>query len=185
MVREDMQKIQFNKDDFKHPFAYTGVYIEWESFNIMSSQLIRNVSYTFVAIAIISLLLVADVVVSILVFLCVFITIVDIAGCAFFMGLTIENTTSICIILSVGLGLDYVAHVGVAYVVTPVGNRATRASTSLGLMGTAVFNGGFSTFLAFSLCAGSDYYAFLTFFKMFAIVVLFGLFHGLLVLPVL
>ena len=75
-------------------------------------------------------------------------------------------------------------------------------------IGPAVFNGGFSTFLAFILLAFSDSYVFLTFFKvclhildnslnvcihmtqlyfllqMFGMVVAFGLFHGLLFLPV-
>ena len=52
-------------------------------------------------------------------------------------------------------------------------------------IGPAVFNGGFSTFLAFILLAFSDSYVFLTFVKMFGMVVVFGLFHGLIFLPVL
>merc|ERR1712154_35881 len=52
-------------------------------------------------------------------------------------------------------------------------------------MAPAVFNGGFSTFLAFILLAGSSSFIFQTFFKVFFSVVLFGLYHGLVFLPVL
>ena len=52
-------------------------------------------------------------------------------------------------------------------------------------MGPAVLNGGLSTLIAFILLLSSDSYFFLTFFKIFFLVVLFGLFHGLLFLPVL
>jgi hypothetical protein len=51
-------------------------------------------------------------------------------------------------------------------------------------MGSAVFHGGFSTFTAFVLTSTSDSYVFNTFFKMFAMVVLFGLVHGLVLLPI-
>ena len=51
-------------------------------------------------------------------------------------------------------------------------------------MGPAVFNGGFSTFLAFALLMMSQSYVFKSFFKIFFLVVLFGLFHGLAFLPV-
>ena len=47
-----------------------------------------------------------------------------------------------------------------------------------------MFNGGFSTFLAFILLAGSKSHVFSTFFKVFFLVIVFGLFNGLLLLPV-
>ena len=51
-------------------------------------------------------------------------------------------------------------------------------------IGPAVLNGGISTFLAFVLLCMSKSIIFLTFFKIFFLVVVFGLFHGLLFLPV-
>ena len=52
-------------------------------------------------------------------------------------------------------------------------------------VGPAVFNGGLSTLLAFILLSTSQSYVFLSFFKIFFLICVFGLFHGLLVLPVL
>lgn len=84
-----------------------------------------------------------------------------------------------------------------------------RAIATLSIVGPAVFNGGLSTFLAFVLLGSSEAYIFNTFFKvflknlsifinkillanfirivpfqLFTCVVIFGLFHGLLFLPV-
>lgn len=113
----------------------------------------------------VNLVLIADITVSILVFLCVALTLLNIAGGAYFMGLTIEILTSIILILAVGLALDYSAHIGVTYVVTRAPDRKQRTVLTLNTMGCAVFNGGFSTLLAFVLVAFSDSYVFLTFFK--------------------
>ena len=52
-------------------------------------------------------------------------------------------------------------------------------------MGPAVLNGGVSTLIAFILLLTSDSYFFLTFFKIFFLTVLFGVWHGLVLLPVL
>ena len=51
-------------------------------------------------------------------------------------------------------------------------------------MGPAVLNGGLSTLIAFILLLSSDSYFFLTFFKIFFLTVLFGVWHGLVLLPV-
>jgi hypothetical protein len=51
-------------------------------------------------------------------------------------------------------------------------------------MGPAVLNGGLSTILAFILLSTSDTYIFLSFFKIFFLICVFGLYHGLIVLPV-
>ena len=60
-----------------------------------------------------------------------------------------------------------------------------RLVATLTNIGPAVFNGGVSTFLAFILLASSKSHVFITFFKIFFLVVSFGLFHGLFFLPVL
>lgn len=52
-------------------------------------------------------------------------------------------------------------------------------------MGPAVWNGGFSTYIAVGLLVFSNSYPTLTFFKVFFCVVFYGLFHGLCYLPVL
>ena len=84
---------------------------------------------------------------------------------------------------SAGLCVDYSTHIMHRFLTEP-GDRAGRVVNTLTNIGPAVFNGGFSTFLAFVLLATSRSHVFSSFFKIFFLVVAFGLFHGLLVLPV-
>merc|ERR1712071_360183 len=79
--------------------------------------------------------------------------------------------------------IDYSAHIGHAFT-TVHGSKSTRAKVTLARMGPAVWNGGFSTFLAFILLCNTDSHIFTTFFKLFFGVVVFGLFHGLAYLPI-
>ena len=63
--------------------------------------------------------------------------------------------------------------------------RDERVISTMTEMGPAVFNGGLSTLLAFILLATSKSYVFMSFFKIFFLICIFGLFHGLIALPVL
>ena len=65
------------------------------------------------------------------------------------------------------------------------GSKSERAVSAVEAIGPAVLNGGVTTFLALVLLAGSTSHTFLTFFKVFVLTVVFGLFHGLVLLPVL
>merc|ERR1712141_62316 len=95
-----------------------------------------------------------------------------------FWGLTIDVVSSVIIIISIGLCVDYSAHIAHAFL-SVQGSRTERSITALQNIGPAVLNGGFSTFLALVVLATSDSYIFGTFFKLFFLVIVFGLFHGL------
>jgi predicted RND superfamily exporter protein len=82
-----------------------------------------------------------------------------------------------------GLCVDYSAHICHTFL-TLRGSRRERAAATLVDIGPAVLNGGISTFIAFILLVTSDSHVFSSFFKIFFLVVVFGLFHGLLLLPV-
>lgn len=70
-------------------------------------------------------------------------------------------------VLAVGLCVDFAAHVGHIFL-TFDGSRQERAIKTVKYIGTATFNGAFSTFLAVSLLGISDAYIFQTFFKVVA-----------------
>lgn len=64
------------------------------------------------------------------------------------------------------------------------GDGNQRALKTVQNIGGAVWQGGGSTMLAVALLAFSDAYTYQTFFKVFTIVVIFGLFYGTFLLPV-
>ena len=83
-----------------------------------------------------------------------------------------------------GLAVDYAAHIAHYFMTAEEGDRNERVRQTLINIGPAVVNGGFSTFLAFILLMTSKSYVFKTFFKIFFLVVTFGVYHGLVFLPV-
>jgi len=101
-----------------------------------------------------------------------------------FWGLTIDVISAVDIIIAIGLCVDYAVHICHAFL-TVSGSKKERAQAALVDMGPAVLNGGVSTLIAFILLLSSDSYFFLTFFKIFFLTVLFGVWHGLVLLPVL
>ena len=82
----------------------------------------------------------------------------------FSSGLSIEAGTMVCLILAIGLAIDYSSHIGYKFMIY-TGTREERARFALINMGPAVFNGGFSTFLPIVMLSGSNIYVTMTFFK--------------------
>ena len=87
-----------------------------------------------------------------------------------------------------GLSVDYAAHVAHAFLNTkdPDGGDSRKKRTLIAVrhIGAAVTYGAGSTLLSQSLMAFSKAYVFRTFFKIFFLVTIFGLWHGLVFLPV-
>ncbi|XP_078695306.1 patched domain-containing protein 3-like [Branchiostoma floridae x Branchiostoma belcheri] len=164
-------------------FPYASQFRRYETNKIIQQEVYRNIGLAMLAVMVVTLLLVADLLMSLYITLCVVLTLVDLGGLMHFWGLTIELSTMVILVLAVGLAVDYSAHIGHTFMLVH-GTRNERAKETLLRIGTAVFNGGFSTFLAFVLLSGSQSYIFQTFFKVFFGVVLFGLWHGLVFLPV-
>ena len=101
-----------------------------------------------------------------------------------FWGLAIDTSAAVLLSVALGLAVDYSAHIAHAFITKPGNSRDQRIQKVVVEIGPAVFNGGFSTFLAFSILMISKLYVFKVFFKIFFLVVVFGLYYGLIVLPV-
>lgn len=90
--------------------------------------------------------------------------------------------------MAVGLSVDYAAHVAHAFLIAKSQdgklNRRSRVLTAVRHIGAAVAYGAGSTLLALSLLVFSRAYVFQSFFKIFFLVIIIGLWHGLLLLPV-
>jgi len=180
-LREKVEEV-FADDNLAFP--YSQFYLGWETNKVISEELFRNMGLALMAVFIVTLIVLANFWTCLMVFTCVGFTLVNITGTMHFWGLTIDTVTTIILVLAVGLSVDYASHIAHTFMVIS-GTRSERARATLRDIGPAVFNGGFSTFLAVVLLAFSNSYVFKTFFKVFFCVVLYGLFHGLCYLPVL
>ncbi|XP_068236548.1 patched domain-containing protein 3-like [Palaemon carinicauda] len=168
--------------DFAAPIAFE--YSSWETDKVIFGELIRNLCLAMAAVLIMTLILLANVMASIYVLLSVALTLLDVMALMTWWGLTVDIITCINLVLCIGLCVDYSAHIALHFLQVK-GDRNERVRQSVRDMGPPVINGAFSTFLAFVLLANSDSHVFLSFFKIFFGVFIFGVYHGLVFLPVL
>ena len=143
---------------------------------------------------IVVLIITADFTVTLLVFLNVVITDIFLFGHVHYAGLTLNPLVVLNIIIAVGIAVDYSAHIAYAYLVEPVPDnseydtptkiRIYKASKALRKMGSSVFHGGFSTFLAVLVLVANETYIGLVFFRLWFGIIFFGLANGFIFLPV-
>lgn len=165
-------------------FAFASAWLNYEQYKAIEVEAIRNISSTMaVMVVIIAFLLVNPKAVAV-VCLCLCLIIINIIGYMHFWDLTLDSVTIIMLIIALGLSVDYAAHIGRAFMEVP-GTPDERLRLCLENMGVAVLNGAVSTFLAVLLLGGSKSYVFITFFCQLFLCIVFGLAHGLLLLPVL
>uniref|UniRef100_A0A0K2U8Y5 SSD domain-containing protein n=1 Tax=Lepeophtheirus salmonis TaxID=72036 RepID=A0A0K2U8Y5_LEPSM len=165
-------------------FPLSQGYSMWETDEIIGYELYKNIIFAFVAVFIMTWIVISNFVASFLVLFAVMLTVLDVSGIMHFWGLTIDTVSCNFLIISIGLCVDYSTHVAHRFLIEAEGSRDQRIVKALTNIGPAVMNGGISTFLAFCLLCGSSSHVFITFFKVFFLVVTFGLFHGLVFLPV-
>ena len=165
-------------------FPYSFQYLFYEQYAVIQREALTNLGLALVAVFVITFLILGDLRSTAMVMLCVLLTDCDILGLMYLWGLTIDSVSVVNLVLAIGLAVDYSAHVAHAFT-EATGTRNERAQKAVLEMGTAVIHGAFSTFLAVLVLASSKSYIFRVFFKQFFGICLFGVFHGLVFLPVL
>jgi len=110
----------------------------------------------------------------------------------YYWGLTFNSVVVVNVVIAIGLAVDYSAHIAHTYLTiippkrckTPEAKRLYKAKTAVSQMGSSVFHGGFSTFLAISVLGFSKSYVFVVFFKLWVGIIIFGMANGFFLLPV-
>ncbi|KAG7160185.1 NPC intracellular cholesterol transporter 1-like 1 [Homarus americanus] len=181
---ESVRKVVRDMNFTSYVKAWSRAYGEWETNQVITEELYRNMGLALGVVFLVTLLLIASFVTSFMVVVCVVFTLVDVGALMHWWGLTIDTVSCIDLVLAIGLSVDYAAHVGHTFM-TKTGTRDERARQTVTTIGPAVLNGGFSTFLSFIFLSVSGSHVFQTFFKVFFAVCVYGLYHGLVFFPVL
>ena len=109
---------------------------------------------------------------------------VDLLGVLKWAGADINPVSYVSLVLSIGLMVDYLMHVLLCYYESE-GKREEKTIETLRTMGSSILLGGVSTFLGIIPLAFSTSEIFTTVFYAFLGLVLLGMSHGLILLPVL
>lgn len=108
------------------------------------------------AVLIIVLIITASVSATIMVAMSVLLVDLFLIGLIYFWGLAFSPFVMINIVIAIGLSVDYSAHIAHAYllvvppphIIKKADIRMYKTKKALATMGSSVFHGGFSTFLA-------------------------------------
>ena len=141
-------------------------YPNWLADKVIEQEVFQNLGCAVAAIFITVLLFLASLRGALLVLFCVVSTITEVAGFMHLWGLTMNVLTCMTLVISVGLCVDFSAHI-VHFFLAASGSRDSRVEATMTRVGPAVFNGGLSTLLAFILLSTSRSYVFLSFFKVY------------------
>ena len=172
-------------DDLPPAFPYSDKFLTIEGFKIIRRELFQNVGLALAAVGIIVFFTVASPATALLITMNVAFCIVEILGFMYAAGIVIDSVSVINIVLAVGLSVDYSAHIGHCFMTKGGSDNDERVTESLADIGASVLSGAMSTFLAVAVLLFSSSYVFETLSKQFALTVVLGISHGLLLLPVL
>ena len=92
-------------------FPWTFEYITWEQNAVVSQEIYVNLALSLAAIFVLSFILIANWLSSLLVLGSVALTIADIIGIMYWWGLSLDSVTSVNLVLAVGFSVDYSAHI--------------------------------------------------------------------------
>lgn len=143
-------------------FAYADQYLFYEQVRTIEKEAITNISFALIMILSVVLILQMNVKAAILTWISIVLAIVEMVGFLRFSGIQLDTTLVIFVVVSMGLIVDYSAHVVHRYV--------RRSSTegvveTLEKIGPAVVNAAGSTFFAILVLAFAKSYAFVLFFR--------------------
>eukprot|EP00803_Ostreobium_quekettii_P005785 evm.model.scf_971.2 EVM.evm.TU.scf_971.2 scf_971:22748-36081(-) len=166
------------------PFVYNFFFPFVDGLRVIQFVTLRNVLMAGAAVFLVVLATLANFLAAVAVVLMIGLTDVMLFGYMWYIGMTFNIVTSINVILAVGIAVDYSTHVAYAFLGCNAGDRAQRAASALRQVGADVLAGGFTTFLAVAALYFAEHYIMDVFFAMMSAIVALGLWHGLVVLPV-
>ena len=163
-------------------FPYSFEFLYWEEVGVIDEELIRNLIICGIVVTCMIFALVPHPRIAIWVCMSIILSVIDLIGFMYWWDVTISGISTIYILISVGLAVDYSAHIAHMFVES-TGTAPQRSIAALERIGPSVFNAVLSTLVAVVIIGFSESYVFRVFFKALFLTVLLGGAHGLLFLP--
>lgn len=185
-----MREVLNNFTDQYGPFismkSYSSMYPYYEMVGITFNETVINLLTSAIAVMIVLFLLLPPGP-SFLAVISVLLADVCILAWIPLTGLNLNAITSTCMVMSVGIAVDFSSHVTHAFVETDGQGKTggERAALAVTRMGRSLTTSAFTTFLSVLMLSTVNVPSNRTFFTMMTGVVIYGMIFGLLFLPVL
>ncbi|CBN79522.1 similar to Patched domain-containing protein 3 [Ectocarpus siliculosus] len=157
------------------PLAFSAYFVFSEQFLVIYDELMMNFVMALVAVAVFSVFILGRWKIIALVCFTLVIIDVELLGFVYHWRLDVNSLTVIELIMAVGLVVDYMVHI-VHYFLhqDPDRDKDVRIADGLGEIGPSVVVGAATTFLGITPMAFAANHVFRVFFKMFLIIIGFG-----------
>ena len=188
---DDIRRIE-RESGLEGTFSYATEYLDFEQYVVFTKETVLSVALSLVAVFFVIMFIAGSLFVTVLVTISVLLVDLFLVALIYYWGLTFNSVVVVNVVIAIGLAVDYSAHIAHTYLTVITGpkqktdkqKRAYKARTAVSQMGSSVFHGGFSTFLAISVLGFSKSYVFVVFFKLWVGIILFGMSNGFFLLPV-
>uniref|UniRef100_A0A8C6TFC8 Patched domain-containing protein 3 n=1 Tax=Neogobius melanostomus TaxID=47308 RepID=A0A8C6TFC8_9GOBI len=163
---------------------YHPAFIYYDQYTVVTDNAIQTIIIAVIAMLAVSLILIPDLICCICVAFAIGSVVVGVVGFMSLWGVSLDSISLINLVMCIGFSVDFSAHITHAFVSSPKSDPNKKAIDSLANLGYPVLQGALSTILGVVVLSVAGSYIFRTFFKMVFLVILFGLVHGLMFIPV-
>lgn len=165
--------------------AFSPPFIYFEQFVAILSNTLQTVGIAVGAMFLLSFIFLPHPLLVLHITIAMATIMLGIFGFMHFWGLSLSSVTMIHLVMSVGFSIDYCAHIchAVMHSLPEGTSRQHCVSLALGKVGGPILNGALSSLIGVIMLVNSESYIFKSFFKMMLLVITFGLFHSIFVLP--
>ncbi|KAK3099593.1 hypothetical protein FSP39_006685 [Pinctada imbricata] len=165
-------------------FPFHPSFIFFEQFVTILSATLQTIGIAVAAMTVITIIFMPYPVLVIFVMVTMMMILIGIFGFMHYWDLTLSSVTMIQLVMTVGFSVDFSAHICHGFISVSGSSKEDRVHKALDRTGGAVINAAFSSILGIMMLLASSGYIFRTFFKLMFLVMLFGLLHSVLFLPV-
>lgn len=165
-------------------FAFSELYLLWEFYSIAVDELISTTISSVLAVNVIAFIFVPHWSAVLILIPTISVIFIDMMGVLQMAGLHINAVTYVCLVISIGLIVDFLMHILLRYFECSSKSREKRVVETLETMGSSIMLGGLSTLLGALPLVLSTSTILRTVFTCFCSMVVLGVSHGLVLLPV-
>mmetsp|Transcript_5028 Transcript_5028/g.12536 ORF Transcript_5028/g.12536 Transcript_5028/m.12536 type:complete len:858 (+) Transcript_5028:197-2770(+) len=189
---DDTEVLTESKDDLEDiversrlkAFSWAPTYLAAETVDVVFREVIMNSLLAVCGVFLITLLFLAQPAMAAVATLSVLFSVLVLMGSLHYWDMALDVVVIVVVVISVGLSVDYSVHIVYTFLATDGKDRVERVRLALRITGPSVLNGGISTLIAVIPLAFSQSYVFFTFFRLFLVMILAGIFFGLALTPV-